>query len=74
VPNTQNGEIVQRMNYDEFGNVILDSKPGLPAFFLLYSPTCLEGEFSEVGLPLYGVLRSSSPSLTALLPCVQTLR
>jgi hypothetical protein len=50
VPNAQNGEIVQRMNYDEFGNVILDSKPGLPAFFLLYSPKCLEGECSEVGI------------------------
>ena len=23
--------------------------------------TCLEGKFSEVGLPLYGVLRSSYP-------------
>src|SRR5919107_4169039 len=30
-----------------------------------YSPECVEGEFSEVGLPIYGVLRSSAsaPSL-----------
>jgi hypothetical protein len=26
-----------------------------------YSPKCVEGEFSEVQLPLYGVLRSSLP-------------
>jgi hypothetical protein len=30
-----------------------------PFYFLLYSPECVEGEFSEVGLPLYGVLRAS---------------
>ena len=27
---------------------------------LPFSPECLVGKFSEVGLPLYGVLRSSS--------------
>src|SRR5215212_5991034 len=26
----------------------------------LYSPECVEGEFSEVELPIYGVLRSSA--------------
>jgi hypothetical protein len=26
-----------------------------------YSPECVEGVFSELGLPLYGVLRSSTP-------------
>jgi hypothetical protein len=26
----------------------------------LYAPECVEGKFSEVGLPLYGVLRSSA--------------
>ena len=26
---------------------------------MLYSPECVEGEFCEVELPLYGVLRSS---------------
>src|SRR5215218_1698018 len=36
-----------------------------------YSPKCLEEEFCEVGID--GVLRSSSPSLTVLLACVQTL-
>jgi hypothetical protein len=32
----------------------------------LYSPECVEGEFSKVELPLYGVLGSSdaSPSTT----------
>src|SRR5918994_385249 len=29
------------------------------SFFAPYSPECVEGEFSEVELPLYGVLRSS---------------
>src|SRR5215210_1181106 len=29
----------------------------------LYSPECVEGEFCEVGLPLYGVLRSSLPRM-----------
>jgi hypothetical protein len=33
---------------------------GGPAFLLPYSPECVEGEFSEVGLPLYGVLGSSA--------------
>jgi hypothetical protein len=28
------------------------------ALLSLYSPNCVEGGFSEVGLPLYGVLRS----------------
>ena len=36
-----------------------------------YSPNIVEEAFCE--LRLYGVLRSSSPSLTALLACVQTL-
>jgi hypothetical protein len=37
-----------------------------PAPSCLYSPECVEGEFSEVELPLYGVLGSSdaSPSTT----------
>jgi hypothetical protein len=34
-------------------------------YFCLYSPECVEGRFSEVGLPLYGVLRSSSHKLRA---------
>jgi hypothetical protein len=29
-------------------------------YYCLYSPECVEGRFSEVGLPLYGVLRSSA--------------
>src|SRR5215208_4672891 len=33
-------------------------KAGPLAAFGWYSPKCVEGEFSEVGLPLYGVLRT----------------
>ncbi|MBA2713377.1 MAG: hypothetical protein H0U55_07475 [Rubrobacteraceae bacterium] len=32
VVNAQSGEIVQRMDYDEFGNVTLDSNPGFQPF------------------------------------------
>jgi hypothetical protein len=38
---------------------------------LLYSPECVEGEFSEVELRLYGVLgswHSSGPSSSTLRP------
>jgi hypothetical protein len=31
---------------------------GRSSFLCPYSPNCLEGEFSEVELPLYGVLGS----------------
>src|SRR5215203_6089731 len=31
-----------------------------------YSPECVEGKFSEVGLPLYGVLRSSPRAAVSL--------
>ena len=35
-----------------------------------YSPECVEGEFSEVGLPFYGVLRNSrSPGPTPSFMC-----
>ena len=32
VANAQIGELVQRMDYDEFGNITLDSNPGLHSF------------------------------------------
>jgi RHS repeat-associated protein len=32
VINTSSGEIVQRMDYDEFGNVVLDTNPGFQPF------------------------------------------
>jgi hypothetical protein len=31
----------------------------LRTLYSAYSPECVEGKFSEVGLPLYAVLRSS---------------
>src|SRR5918995_5341843 len=34
----------------------------LPDTLVNYAPECVEGEFSEVELPLYGVLRSSHPA------------
>src|SRR5215213_142910 len=41
--------------------VVLLRGPGRPTVLLSYSysPECVEGEFCEVGLPIYGVLRSS---------------
>jgi hypothetical protein len=42
VMTTSSREIVQRMRYDEFGNVILDSNPGFPPFGFA-------GGFSTVG-------------------------
>ena len=41
-----------------YGRYIRSSSLG-PSF-CPYSPECVEGVFSEVGLPLYGVLRSSA--------------
>ncbi|MBK1642895.1 hypothetical protein CKO12_13660 [Chromatium okenii] len=32
VVNTTNGSVIQRMNYDEFGNVLTDSNPGFQPF------------------------------------------
>jgi len=32
VINVQTGDIIQRMDYDEFGNVITDTNPGLQPF------------------------------------------
>ena len=51
VVNAHSGEVVQRMDYDEFGNVLLDSNPGFnPLVQLFHShpvpaqfPQCLEG-------------------------------
>jgi hypothetical protein len=38
-----------------------DATRGVPTLLMKpYSPKCLEGEFSEVELPIYGVLRSSA--------------
>jgi hypothetical protein len=43
----------------------------LQPFSLPYSAKCVEGEFSEVELPLYGVFRSSTGIHRALLACVR---
>src|SRR5215208_4066779 len=37
-----------------------------------YSPKLVEGEFSEVELPIYGVLQRISVWLTRIASCVQT--
>jgi hypothetical protein len=45
----------------------LTTPGGLGAYPSAYSPECVEDEFSEVGLPIYGFLRSSySPGPTLM--------
>jgi hypothetical protein len=38
---------------------MLPGESSRSSVYLLYSPNLVEGKFCEVGLPLYGVLRSS---------------